>query len=377
MCRVGSRLALPLLHSHFDSLPLETEPFPMHIGGRKPYNNVLLAPMAGVTDLPMRELAIETGAGLAVGEMLSADLSLAQTHKTQLRQRHSDSAGLRAIQIVGYEPAQLATAARFNVALGAEMIDINMGCPAKKVCRRAAGSALLADEQLVEQILNAVVDAVPVPVTLKIRTGTDHNHRNGATIARIAEQAGIQMLTVHGRTRADRFKGSAEYDTIATIVDAVSIPVVANGDIDSADKARMVLNQTGAAGVMIGRAAQGQLWLPGAIARALEPLTGDRSTPHIRGHSPELLPSVAEQLTLHTRHLSRLHAFYGDFLGTRISRKHHAWFLASLVRQNVIGAQIALGHRQQFNQLSNPATQDATLQRLSDHLLGIDGHMAA
>ena len=377
MCSVGSRFALPLLHSHFDYQPLETEPFPMRIGGLKPYNNVLLAPMAGVTDLPMRELAIETGAGLAVGEMLSADLSLAQTHKTQLRQRHSDSAGLRAIQIVGYEPAQLATAARFNVALGAEMIDINMGCPAKKVCRRAAGSALLADEQLVEQILNAVVSAVTVPVTLKIRTGTDHNHRNGATIARIAEQAGIQMLTVHGRTRADRFKGLAEYDTIATIVDAVSIPVVANGDIDSADKARMVLNQTGAAGVMIGRAAQGQLWLPGAIARALEPLTGDRSTPHIRSHSPELLPSVAEQLTLHTRHLSRLHTFYGDFLGTRISRKHHAWFLASLVRQNVIGAQIALGHRQQFNQLSNPATQDAALQRLSNNLLGIDGHMAA
>jgi tRNA-dihydrouridine synthase B len=349
----------------------------MHIGGLKPYNNVFLAPMAGVTDLPMRELAIETGAGLAVGGMLSADLSLAQTHKTQLRQQHSDSAGLRAIQIVGYEPIQLANAARLNVALGADMIDINMGCPAKKVCRRAAGSALLANEQLVEQILNAVVDAVPVPVTLKIRTGTDHNHRNGAAIARIAEQSGVQMLTVHGRTRADRFKGSAEYDTIAAIVDAVSIPVIANGDIDSADKARMVLNQTGAAGVMIGRAAQGQLWLPGAVARALEHNPGDQSTPHIRGHSPELTPSVAQQLTLHHRHLARLHAFYGDFLGTRISRKHHAWFLASLVRQNVIGAQIALGHRQQFNQLPNPATQDAALQRLSDHLLGIEGHMAA
>ena len=349
----------------------------MRIGGLKPYNNVLLAPMAGVTDLPMRELAIETGAGLAVGEMLSADLSLAQTHKTQLRQRHSDSAGLRAIQIVGYEPAQLATAARFNVALGAEMIDINMGCPAKKVCRRAAGSALLADEQLVEQILNAVVSAVTVPVTLKIRTGTDHNHRNGATIARIAEQAGIQMLTVHGRTRADRFKGLAEYDTIATIVDAVSIPVVANGDIDSADKARLVLNPTGAAGVMIGRAAQGQLWLPGAIARALEPGTGDQSTPHTKGRPPELTPSVPAQLPLHTRHLSRLHTFYGDFLGTRISRKHHAWFLASLVRQNVIGAQIALGHRQQLNPPPTPTTLDAALQRLSNNLLGIDGHMAA
>ena len=349
----------------------------MHIGGLKPYNNVFLAPMAGVTDLPMRELAIETGAGLAVGEMLSADLSLAQTPKTQLRQQHSDSAGLRAIQIVGYEPVQLANAARFNVALGADMIDINMGCPAKKVCRRAAGSALLADEQLVEQILNAVVNAVTVPVTLKIRTGTDHDHRNGARIARIAEQAGIQMLAVHGRTRADRFKGAAEYDTIATIVDAVSIPVIANGDIDSTAKAKTVLNQTGAAGVMIGRAAQGQLWLPGAIARALEQGTGEQSTPHIKGHSRELTPSVADQLMLHHRHLARLHAFYGDFLGTRISRKHHAWFLASLVTQNVIGPQTALGNRHQFNQLPNRATQDAALQRLSDDLLGIDGHMAA
>jgi len=349
----------------------------MHIGGLKPYNNVFLAPMAGVTDLPMRELAIETGAGLAVGEMLSADLNLAQTHKTQLRQQHSDSAGLRAIQIVGYEPIQLANAARLNVALGADMIDINMGCPAKKVCRRAAGSALLADEQLVEQILNAVVDAVPVPVTLKIRTGTDHDHRNGAAIARIAEQSGVQMLTVHGRTRADRFKGSAEYDTIAAIVDAVSIPVIANGDIDSADKARMVLNQTGAAGVMIGRAAQGQLWLPGAIARALEHNPGDQSTPRIGCHSPALTPSVAEQLTLHRRHLARLQAFYGDFLGTRISRKHHAWFLTSLVTQNVIGPQIALEHRQHFNHLPNSASQDAALQRLSDHLLGIEGHIAA
>ena len=356
---------------------LETEPFPMHIGGLKPYNNVFLAPMAGVTDLPMRELAIETGAGLAVGEMLSADLSLAQTHKTQLRQQHSDSAGLRATQIVGYEPAQLANAARFNVALGADIIDINMGCPAKKVCRRAAGSALLADEPLVEQIVKAVVNAVPVPVTLKIRTGTDHNQRNGATIARIAEQAGVQMLTVHGRTRADRFKGSAEYDTIATIVEAVSIPVIANGDIDSADKAKTVLSQTGAAGVMVGRAAQGQLWLPGAIARALEHSIGEPHSTPIRDHSSVLTPSVTEQVALHQRHLARLHAFYGDFLGTRITRKHHASFLASLVTQNIIGPHLALRHRQIFNQLSNPAMQGEALQRLSDRLFNVDGHRAA
>ena len=205
----------------------------MHIGGLKPCNNVFLAPMAGVTDLPMRELAVELGAGLAVGEMQSADLSLARSRKTTQRQRHSARAGLRSVQIVGYDPRQLADAARFNADLGADIIDINMGCPAKKVCRRAAGSALLADEALVGRILEAVVNAVDVPVTVKIRTGTDPDHRNGVTIARIAENAGIQMLTVHGRTRADRFKGQAEYLTIAEIVRA-GILSVAKGQTEAA-----------------------------------------------------------------------------------------------------------------------------------------------
>ena len=326
----------------------------MHIGGLKPCNNVFLAPMAGVTDLPMRELAIELGAGLAVGEMQTADLRLAQSRKTQQRQRHSESAGIRSVQIVGYDPQQLAEAACFNADLGAHIIDINMGCPAKKVCRRAAGSALLADEPLVGRILEAVVDAVDLPVTLKIRTGTDPAHRNGATVARIAEQAGVQMLTVHGRTRADRFLGRAEYHTIAEIVAAVSIPVIANGDIDSTQKARAVLKQTGAAGVMIGRAAQGNLWLPGAIARALE--TGGDA------HAP----SFSEQLRIHQRHVARLHDFHGDLMGPRIARKHHAWLLQSLASQGLMCAEALRDWRQAFNAFESGEAQMQHLATLAD-----------
>ena len=326
----------------------------MHIGGLKPCNNVFLAPMAGVTDLPMRELAIELGAGLAVGEMQTADLRLAQSRKTQQRQRHSESAGIRSVQIVGYDPQQLADAARFNADLGAEIIDINMGCPAKKVCRRAAGSALLADELLVGRILEAVVNAVDLPVTLKIRTGTDPAHRNGATIAGIAEQSGVQMLTVHGRTRADRFLGHAEYDTIAEIVAAVSIPVTANGDIDSTQKARAVLKQTGAAGVMIGRAAHGNLWLPGAIARALA--TGGDA------HAP----SFSEQLWIHQRHVARLHDFHGDLMGPRIARKHHAWLLQSLASQGLMCADALRDWRQAFNAFESGEAQMQHLATLAD-----------
>ena len=332
--------------------------FPMHIGGLKPCNNVFLAPMAGVTDLPMRELAVELGAGMAVGEMQSADLSLARSRKTTQRQRHSARAGLRSVQIVGYDPQQLAEAARFNVDLGADIIDINMGCPAKKVCRRAAGSALLADEALVGRILEAVVSAVNVPVTVKIRTGTDPDHRNGVTIARIAENAGIQMLTVHGRTRADRFKGQAEYLTIAEIVRAVTIPVIANGDIDSAQKTREVLALTGAAGVMIGRAAQGQLWLPGAIASALA-----------AGHGQTQTPALSEQLRLQGDHLARLYEFHGDHLGPRIARKHQAWLLESLTAQQVISAEAARGWRQAFNRIESAKKQIICLREMTDVLI--------
>ena len=330
----------------------------MHIGGLKPCNNVFLAPMAGVTDLPMRELAVELGAGMAVGEMQSADLSLAQSRKTTQRQRHSARAGLRSVQIVGYDPRQLAEAARFNADLGADIIDINMGCPAKKVCRRAAGSALLADEALVGRILEAVVNAVDVPVTVKIRTGTDPEHRNGVTIARIAESAGIQMLTVHGRTRADRFKGQAEYQTIAEIVHAVTIPVIANGDIDSAEKARAALKLTGAAGVMIGRAAQGQLWLPGVIAFALT--AGDKSA---------RAPALSDQLRLQGDHLLRLHDFHGDHLGPRIARKHQAWLLESLTAQQVISADDARAWRQAFNRIESAEAQVTCLRNMTDALM--------
>ena len=314
--------------------------------------------MAGVTDLPMRELAVELGAGMAVGEMQSADLSLARSRKSIQRQRHSTRAGLRSVQIVGYEPQQLAEAGRFNADLGADIIDINMGCPAKKVCRRAAGSALLADEALVGRILEAVVNAVDVPVTVKIRTGTDPEHRNGVTIARIAESAGIQMLTVHGRTRADRFKGQAEYHTIAEIVRAVTIPVIANGDIDSAEKAQEVLTLTGAAGVMIGRAAQGQLWLPGAIASTLAAGEGHAQT-----------PALSEQLRLQGDHLARLHDFHGDHLGPRIARKHQAWLLESLTAQRAISAEDARTWRQTFNRLESAEAQVVCLREMTDALM--------
>jgi len=329
----------------------------MLIGGLKPSNNVFLAPMAGVSDLPMRELAVELGAGVAVGEMQTADLNLTHTRKTVRRQQHSPRAGLRSLQIVGYDATQLAEAARFNADLGADIIDINMGCPAKKVCKRAAGSALLADEILVGQILDAVVSAVDVPVTLKIRTGTDQYHRNGVDIARIAENAGIQLLTVHGRTRADRFKGDAEYKTIARIVNAVDIPVLANGDIDSAQKAQRVLNQTGAAGVMIGRAARGQLWLPGVIAAALK-----------AGATCHTIPSTDRQLSVQRRHLKSLHEFHGQYLGHRIARKHYAWFLDSLVAQHELTHGDAQRRRQRFNALSTPQDQMAHLDQLAEYL---------
>jgi len=226
--------------------------------------------------------------------------------------------------------------------------------PAKKVCRRAAGSALLADEALVAQILEAVVAAVDVPVTLKIRTGTDREHRNGRVIAQIAEASGVQMLTVHGRTRADRFKGEAEYQTIADIVASVTMPVIANGDIDSADKARAVLRQTGAAGIMVGRAAQGQLWLPGALALAL---ASDSSKLNI--------PSVTRQLDIHCDHLNRLYRFHGEFLGLRIARKHHAWFLEALTAQGELAPAIAREYRHAFNQLGSCESQLTELQALT------------
>ncbi|MEM9256685.1 MAG: tRNA dihydrouridine synthase DusB [Pseudomonadota bacterium] len=287
----------------------------LHIGPYTVPNRVALAPMAGVTDLPFRRLCTEMGAGLVVSEMISSDPGLQGSRKTSWRSRHALELEPRSVQIVGSEPEQLANAAAYNVAQGAQIIDINMGCPAKKVCRKAAGSALLADEQRVADILSAVVMAVPVPVTVKIRTGVSPQQRNGVSIARIAEDAGIAALAVHGRTRACRFKGSAEYRTIAEIVAAVDMPVLANGDIDSPTKAAAVIAETGAAGVMIGRAAQGRPWLCGQIADHLD--TGVTSPP----------PSAAQQRAILWRHVQSLHEFYGQYMGVRIARKHLAWYL--------------------------------------------------
>jgi tRNA-dihydrouridine synthase B len=287
----------------------------LSIGAYKLPNPVALAPMAGVTDLPFRRLCAEMGAGLVVSEMVSSNPRLRNSRKTSLRSVHDTEVEPRSVQIAGSAPAEMAAAARYNVALGAQIIDINMGCPAKKVCRKAAGSALLADETLVRDILNAVVAAVEVPVTLKIRTGANPGARNGVTIARIAEDAGIAALAVHGRTRADRFQGQAEYDTIADIVAATTFPVFANGDIDSPQKAARVLAHTGAAGVMIGRAAQGRPWLCGQVATYLA--TGRLE--------PE--PGLQAQHRILHRHLQALHSFYGEYMGVRIARKHVSWYL--------------------------------------------------
>jgi tRNA-dihydrouridine synthase B len=286
----------------------------MQIGPYKLENNLLLAPMAGVTDRPFRQLCRKMGAGLAVSEMVSSDASLRGTKKTVRRLDHDGETSPVSIQIVGSVPEQMADAAQANVDNGAQIIDINMGCPAKKVCKRAAGSALLGDEHLVGKILEAVVSAVDVPVTLKIRTGTDPGNRNGERIARIAETAGIQALAVHGRTRACKFSGDAEYKTIRDIKQSVNIPVIANGDIDSPQKATLVLKQTGADALMIGRAAQGRPWIFKEINQYM--------------HTGEILPEpglewVADILIGHVR---QLYDFYGEHLGIRIARKHIAWY---------------------------------------------------
>ncbi len=313
-------------------------PAMLQIGPYTLPNPVALAPMAGVTDLPFRRLCAELGAGLVVSEMTSSNPRLRATRKSGWRGRHDDEIQPRSVQIAGNDPQQMASAARYNVDLGAQIIDINMGCPAKKVCRKSAGSALLSDELLVRDILRAVVAAVDVPVTLKIRTGTAPNQRNGITIARIAEDEGIAALAVHGRTRACAFRGAAEYDTIAGIVSATRFPVFANGDIDSSAAAARVLSQTGAAGVMIGRAAQGRPWICGQIAAYLA-----------TGVTPPA-PSASRQLTIMKRHIAHLHEFYGDVMGVRIARKHLSWYL----QYNRSGHTDA---RARFNRLQHPDEQ--------------------
>ena len=290
----------------------------MKIGAHALRNALFVAPMAGITDSAFRRLARRFGAGLAVSEMVSARPQLRESRKSRLRLDHAGEERPVSVQIAGSEPAELAEAARHNVALGADIIDINMGCPAKKVCNRQAGSALLADEALVAAILEAVVRAVEVPVTLKIRTGPAPQQRNAARIARIAEASGVQMLAIHGRTRACMFEGRAEYDTIAEVKSQVRIPVIANGDIGCGEDARRVLERTGADGVMIGRAAQGRPWLFREIAHYLA--SGERLAD----------AGVAERREVLLEHLEGLYSLYGREQGVRVARKHIGWSVRSL-----------------------------------------------
>lgn len=286
----------------------------MRIGPHAIEPKVILAPMAGVTDKPFRLLCKRLGAGLAVSEMTTSDPRFWSTRKSLHRMDHAGEPDPVSVQIAGTVPAVMAEAARHNAAHGAQIIDINMGCPAKKVCNAWAGSALMQDEALVARICAAVVAAVDVPVTLKIRTGWDATHRNAPAIARIAQDCGIAALAVHGRTRDQQYGGSAEYDTIAAIKAALSIPVVANGDIDSPDKALAVLRHTGCDAVMVGRAAQGRPWILGEIAHFLA--TGERLPP----------PTLREVRDILLSHLHALHAFYGETAGVRIARKHLGWY---------------------------------------------------
>ncbi len=275
--------------------------------------------MAGITDQPFREVCCRLGAGLAVSEMLSSNPKVWHTQKSKLRMLHSENAGIRSVQIAGSCPDELAFAARVNAENGAQIIDINMGCPAKKVNKKLAGSALLREPTQVERIVRSVVESVNIPVTLKIRTGWCENTRNGIEIAKIAQENGIASLAVHGRTRNDFYKGNAEYDTIKAIKKAVSIPVVANGDITSVEKAEQVLSYTGVDAIMIGRGAQGRPWIFREINHFLK--TGTQ------------LPiiSLDETRSILVEHIKVLHQFYGDFMGVRIARKHVSWYINSLV----------------------------------------------
>ncbi|MCK2087404.1 tRNA dihydrouridine synthase DusB [Thauera aromatica] len=292
----------------------------MQFAGFTLRNNLVLAPMAGVTDRPFRQLCKKMGAGLAVSEMVTSNSLLYGSEKTRRRANHDGEVEPIAVQIAGADPAMMAEAARYNADRGAQIIDINMGCPAKKVCNVMAGSALMQDEPLVARILEAVVNAVPhTPVTLKFRTGWNRAHRNAPAIARIAEDAGIRAIAIHGRTRSDQYMGEAEYDTIAHVKTLVKIPVIANGDITTPQKARQVLEHTGADGIMIGRAAQGRPWIFREIEHFLA--TGEELAP----------PLVSEIHQVCREHLADLYAFYGDERGVKIARKHISWYTKGLV----------------------------------------------
>ncbi len=300
----------------------------MRLGPYTLDNNLLLAPMAGVTDKPFRQLCRMHGAGLTVSEMVASDPALWNTKKSQLRLNHYEEESPRAVQIVGADPQAMANAARHNADLGAQIIDINMGCPAKKVCNVFSGSALMQNEMLVTKILESVVDAVAIPVTLKIRTGWNKENKNAVKIARIAEDSGIQMLTVHGRTRACGFKGDAEYQTIKQVKDQVSIPVIANGDITTPEKAADVLDATGADGIMLGRAALGNPWIFKEIT-------------HFQKTGVYLLrPTTDEVRRVILQHLTGLYELYGEHTGVRVARKHVGWYSRHLDNGEVLRSRV-------------------------------------
>lgn len=314
----------------------------MKIGQFEIKTPVFLAPMAGITDQPFRRICSNYGAGLTFSEMMSTNPQVWHTEKSKFRLAHHQEIGINAVQIVGSDPVEMAEAAKVNVEYGAEIIDINMGCPAKKVNRKTAGSALLQYPDLVQRILENVVNAVTVPVTLKIRTGWDRQNRNCIQIAKIAEQAGIQALTIHGRTRECLFQGKAEYEHIKAVKQAVSIPIIANGDIDSAEKAEFVLDYTAADAVMIGRGALGQPWLFREVKELLE------------SKSRRSKPDFAEKRTIILQHIAELHQFYGSEKGYRIARKHVGWYLDHL--------QMDSGFKRAFNTITNPSEQLAALE---------------
>jgi tRNA-dihydrouridine synthase B len=322
----------------------------MHIGPHQLKNNLIVAPMAGVTDRPFRQLCKRMGAGMAVSEMVASNSLLWGSEKTRRRANHEGEADPISVQIAGADPAMMAEAAQYNVDQGAQIIDINMGCPAKKVCNVMAGSALLQDEPLVKRIVEAVVGAVQVPVTLKIRTGWDRNHRNAVRVARLAEDSGIQMLAVHGRTRACGYSGDAEYDTIAAVKVAVKIPVIANGDITTPEKVKRVLAYTGADAVMIGRAAQGRPWIFREIERYLN--TGERQPP----------PEVEEIHRVLVAHMNDLYSFYGEHTGVRIARKHISWYTKGLAG--------SAAFRHAMNQLQTCGEQLAAVDEFFGELAG-------
>lgn len=294
----------------------------MQIGPYQLANNLILAPMAGISDRPFREICKQFGAGLAVSEMIASNPAFRLHARTLLKADHNGETGICSVQILGTNPEQMADAAKFNEQRGAQIIDINMGCPAKKVCSVSAGSALLKDEGLVATILGSVVNAVDIPVTLKIRTGWDLDNRNAVTIAKIAENSGIAALTVHGRTRACKFNGEAEYETIKQVKQSVSIPVIANGDIDSPEKARFVLETTGADALMIGRAARGNPWIFKQIADFIG-----------KGEKPVNQQEMLIRNTI-LDHLEKLYSFYGNSIGVKIARKHIGWYFDAVPLMN-------------------------------------------